>query len=166
MAHSAGFPRDKLFREISIHLDKFGAPVKILLAADGSIYTRHAVKYLIGNRAMFGAEPVVHLLNVRPPLPGRVARALARAMVNRYYREETEKALVGTKQVLDRERIAYKEVALVGDPGAAIASYAERGKFSLVIMGSHGQGALKGLVLGSVATKVLANCKVPVLIVR
>jgi nucleotide-binding universal stress UspA family protein len=140
--------------------------VKILLAADGSNYTRHAVKYLIRHRANFGVEPVVHLLNVRPPLPGRAARALSRATVDRYYREETRKALAMAKRVLDRERIAYREVGLVGDPGAAIASYAKRGKFSLVIMGSHGQGALKGLVLGSVASKVLANCKVPVLIVR
>ncbi|MGB7543909.1 MAG: universal stress protein [Burkholderiales bacterium] len=140
--------------------------MKILIAADGSNYTRHAVNYLIKNRAMFGAEPVIHLLNVRPPLPGRAAAALSRATVNRYYREETEKALALAKRMLDRERIAYKEMGLVGDPGAAIASYAKRGKFSLVIMGSHGQGALKGLVLGSVATKVLANCKAPVLIVR
>ena len=140
--------------------------MKILLAADGSIYTRHAVKFLIRNRAIFGTEPVVHLLNVRPPLPGRAARALSRAIVDRYYREETRKALALAKRVLDRARIAYKEVGLVGDPGTAIASYAKRGKFSLVIMGSHGQGALKSLVLGSVATKVLANCKAPVLIVR
>ena len=33
-------------------------------------------------------------------------------------------------------------------------------------MGSHGVGALKNLVLGSVATKVLATCAVPVLLVR
>jgi nucleotide-binding universal stress UspA family protein len=33
-------------------------------------------------------------------------------------------------------------------------------------MGSHGAGALKNLVLGSVATKVLAQCTVPVLLVR
>jgi nucleotide-binding universal stress UspA family protein len=33
-------------------------------------------------------------------------------------------------------------------------------------MGSHGRGALGNLVVGSVTTKVLASCKVPVLIVR
>jgi nucleotide-binding universal stress UspA family protein len=33
-------------------------------------------------------------------------------------------------------------------------------------MGSHGHGTLGNLILGSVATKVLANCEVPVLIVR
>ena len=33
-------------------------------------------------------------------------------------------------------------------------------------MGSHGHGALSSLVMGSVTTKVLAHCKVPVLLVR
>jgi nucleotide-binding universal stress UspA family protein len=36
----------------------------------------------------------------------------------------------------------------------------------MIVMGSHGHGALSGLVLGSVVTKVLAACKVPVLVVR
>jgi nucleotide-binding universal stress UspA family protein len=33
-------------------------------------------------------------------------------------------------------------------------------------MGSHGHGAVANLVLGSVATKVIAACKTPVLLVR
>jgi nucleotide-binding universal stress UspA family protein len=36
----------------------------------------------------------------------------------------------------------------------------------MVIMGSHGQGALSSLVLGSVARQVLANCNTPALIIR
>ena len=50
----------------------------------------------------------------------------------------------------------------------ALASYHEeqKGKFDMVVMGSHGRGAFSGLFLGSVARKVLAACKVPVLLVR
>ena len=33
-------------------------------------------------------------------------------------------------------------------------------------MGSRGHGALGGLVMGSVATRVLAHCQTPVLLVR
>jgi nucleotide-binding universal stress UspA family protein len=33
-------------------------------------------------------------------------------------------------------------------------------------MGSHGHGTLVNLVMGSVATKVLAQSKIPVLLVR
>ena len=38
--------------------------------------------------------------------------------------------------------------------------------YDLVILGSHGHGTLVNLVMGSVATQVLAHCKVPVLLVR
>ena len=36
----------------------------------------------------------------------------------------------------------------------------------MVIMGSHGHGLFGNIVPGSVATKVLAGCKVPVLVIR
>jgi nucleotide-binding universal stress UspA family protein len=36
----------------------------------------------------------------------------------------------------------------------------------MLVMGSHGHGAVANLVMGSAATQVLAHCKVPVLLVR
>ena len=36
----------------------------------------------------------------------------------------------------------------------------------MLVMGSHGHGSLGSLVLGSVASKVLAQCTTPVLLVR
>ncbi len=33
-------------------------------------------------------------------------------------------------------------------------------------MGTHGHGALGRLVMGSVSTQVLANCSVPVMLIR
>ena len=47
-----------------------------------------------------------------------------------------------------------------------IAKFADSGKFDLLMMGSHGNTAFGNLVMGSVATKVLAGCQVPVLLVR
>ena len=47
-----------------------------------------------------------------------------------------------------------------------VATLAENGKFDLIVMGSRGHGTLGNLVMGSVATKVLAGCDTPVLIVR
>ena len=53
-----------------------------------------------------------------------------------------------------------------GPVGSTIARFAEDGKFDLLIMGSHGHGTVVNLVMGSVATKVMAECKVPVLLMR
>jgi len=140
--------------------------LKILVAADGSKYTRHALDYLTRHRGMFGGDPEVHLVHVRPQLPGHAASALGRDVVDRYYREETGKALAGAKRRLEAAGMTYREVQLVGDPGEQVAAHAKTGKFDLVVVGSHGHGTLANLVLGSVANKVLAGCKVPTLIVR
>jgi nucleotide-binding universal stress UspA family protein len=54
----------------------------------------------------------------------------------------------------------------VGHAAEAIAEVAAAGKFDLIVMGSHGHSSVTNLVLGSVVTRVLAQAKVPVLIVR
>ena len=54
----------------------------------------------------------------------------------------------------------------MGPAGEAIAKEAVEGKYDLIIMGTHGHGALGKLVMGSVSTQVLANCDVPVMLIR
>ena len=140
--------------------------MKILLAADGSPYTKRAVDYLASHLRQLGREPEVHLMNVQRPLPGRAVSVSSASAVRRFYRDESRKALAPAARALARRRIGHKEVHAVGDPATAIARYASQGRFDLVMMGSHGHGALSSLVLGSVVQKVLARCKVPALIVR
>jgi nucleotide-binding universal stress UspA family protein len=54
----------------------------------------------------------------------------------------------------------------VGEPADEIVRRADAGAFDLIVMGTHGHTALANLVLGSVASKVLARSKVPVLFMR
>lgn len=140
--------------------------MKILLAADGSECTRRAVKYLVTHLKTFGDGPDVCLLHVQPPIPGRAASAVDRKVLESYYGDEHREALARAARTLKAEGVRHRLVGLVGDPGGTIAGYAARGRFDLIVLGSHGRGALGGLVLGSVVRKVLAGCKVPALIVR
>jgi nucleotide-binding universal stress UspA family protein len=57
-------------------------------------------------------------------------------------------------------------VGRFGAPADAVVALADKGGFDLIVMGSHGHGTLANLVLGSVATKVLASTRVPVLLIR
>lgn len=51
-------------------------------------------------------------------------------------------------------------------PADAIIAVVESDKADLIVIGSHGRGTVKQLLLGSVTTRVLAQCTVPVLVHR
>ena len=140
--------------------------MKILLAADGSKHTGRAVDYVIKHRERFGPSPGLVLIHVRMPVPGRAAAALGRSTLEKYYADETHKALAQARRKLDRAGLAYTVAGRLGDPGGEVAEFARKGRFDMFVMGSHGHGMLSSLVLGSCATKVLARCKVPVLLIR
>jgi nucleotide-binding universal stress UspA family protein len=103
---------------------------------------------------------------VQPPLPLRARKLVGKEAVASYQREEAEKVLGPVIQFLLRHGINAKSLTQVGHAGEMIAKTAESGKFDMVVLGSHGHSALGNLVMGSVATQVLALCKVPVLLVR
>lgn len=139
---------------------------KILVAADGSKHAQKAIAYLVKHREQFGSQPEIQLMHVRTPLPGRAASALGRKTVDKYYGEETRKELASAMRALDKAKLEYNVVPRVGDAAQEIANYATQGRFTLLVMGSHGHGRLAEMVLGSTVSKVLALCRTPVLIVR
>ncbi|PIT83579.1 universal stress protein [Limnohabitans sp. 15K] len=140
--------------------------MKILLAVDGSEFTKKMLAYLTTHEELFGAHNRYTLLNVNPQLPARARSAVGKDMLETYHREEAEKVLSPVTKFLVRHGIDAKTMAKVGHAGEIISKAAETGKFDMVVMGSHGHGTWGNLVMGSVATQVLANCKVPVLLVR
>lgn len=140
--------------------------MKILLAVDGSEYTKRMLAYLTTHEDLFGTHHRYTLLTVNPQLPPRARAAVGKEVVVTYQREEAEKVLSPVTKFLLRHGIDAKTVTKVGHAGETIAKMADSGKFDLVVMGSHGHGTLGNLVMGSVATQVLANCKAPVLLVR
>ena len=140
--------------------------MKILLAVDGSSYTKKMLAYLATHDNLFTPANDYAVFTVQPLLPPRARAAVGKDIVEKYYLEEAEKILAPVSKFLVRHGIDAKSSWKVGHVGETIASFAVNGKFDMVMMGSHGHGTLVNLVMGSVATQVLANCKVPVLLVR
>ncbi len=140
--------------------------MKILLAVDGSQYTKKMLAYLTTHVEMFSGDIEFTALTVQGPLPPRARAAVGKEVVDAYYAEEATKVLEPVIKVLTRHNLNVKSASTVGHAGETIAKTAESGKFDLIVMGSRGHGALGSLVMGSVATKVLASCHVPVLLVR
>ena len=140
--------------------------MKILLAVDGSPTTKKMLAYLSTHNEVFGTGHSYTVYHVQSPLPPRARAAVGSEMANAYYSDESERVTAPVVKFLGRHGITPTVAHKVGAPGELIAKAATTGQFDLLIMGSHGHGALGNLVMGSVATKVLANCKVPVLLVR
>jgi nucleotide-binding universal stress UspA family protein len=139
--------------------------MKILLAVDGSKYSRRAVDYLAGH-AWLGDRDGLTVFTVVQALSQRAIAIAGGALTHGYYADEAECAFGPVREALDdpKRTVAYDWTT--GQPGEEIARKAQDEEFDLVVMGSHGQTALANIVLGSVATQVLARCKVPVLLIR
>ena len=140
--------------------------MKILVAVDGSDYTKHMLAYLAAHDEWLGEAHQYTLLHVAPAVPPRAAAVLDKAVLQGHYAEESEKVFKPIRAFFGKQKLNADFVAKVGPAADTIATAATKGKFDLLMMGSHGHGLLGNLVLGSVTTKVMANCDVPVLIVR
>ncbi len=140
--------------------------MKILLAVDGSPFSKKMLAYLTTHESLFNKANEYTIFTAQPALPPRARAAVGKDIVENYYAEECEKVLAPIAKFLLRHGIDAKSVWKVGPAGESIANTAEKDAFDLVVMGSHGHGVLANLVMGSVATQVLAHCKVPVMLIR
>lgn len=141
--------------------------MKVLLATDGSKYALEAIEAFVSRLAWFREAPAIDLVHVHPPIPvGRAVAWAGKEAVERYYSEEAAAALKPAEDLLARREVAFKTVKLVGEPGHEIVRHAETAGCDLIVVGTRGHGAVANLVMGSVATKVLAAARVPVMVIR
>jgi nucleotide-binding universal stress UspA family protein len=140
--------------------------MKILIAVDGSPYSRAATRYVARHKDSFAAPLEITLLHVRPPIPyPRVAAVTGQEAIDKYQREESLAALAVAEKELAKAGIEFKSSWRVGELTEVVGSAARDHGIDLVVMGSHGHGALAGLALGSAATKLIATLTVPVLVI-
>jgi nucleotide-binding universal stress UspA family protein len=140
--------------------------MKILIAADGSSYTKRMLAYLAAHDEWLGGHHEYVVLNAIPAVPARAAAALAKEVLAAYYDDEAEKVFKPIRTFFKRQSMNAQFISKVGHAAEVIGKTAKAGKFDLLVMGSRGHGTLASLFLGSVATKVLAQCETPVLLVR
>jgi nucleotide-binding universal stress UspA family protein len=137
--------------------------MKILIAADGSEFSRTAARYVATQAGLLKDRPEVRILHVHAALP--VTKSISKKSLDDYYREESLRALAVAEKELDKSKTPYTSTWCTGDAAEQIARYARDEGIYLIVTGSHGLGALGRLAMGSVSTKLVALTKVPVLII-
>ncbi|MFN8061944.1 MAG: universal stress protein [Vicinamibacterales bacterium] len=139
----------------------------VLVPTDFSEPSAVALKYGLALAEAFGAR--LHLLHaVEDPFTYPWA---AEAYVNPdeiVARHRQEASAEMRKLVTDEQRTKY-DVQFVVDiarPFLSVVDYAKKHDVDLIVMGTHGRGAIAHLLIGSVAENVVRKAPCPVLTVR
>ncbi len=140
--------------------------MKILVPVDGSSLALQAVRQamqllqegLSGSLVLLNVqEPATLYEMVTAPQPEVLAQVSAGAGIDLL---ESAEALVMAAGV------AYEREVASGDPARMVIEVAERFGCGLIVMGSHGEGALRHALLGSVSQEVLQASTLPVMYVK
>lgn len=136
---------------------------RILVPTDFSEHSDKAIRYGAELASKFGAElHLIHTIESTPIMYGEGA----------YFPPETEAEIEASarKQLeaveVPAEGVTVKREVVPGHPFVEIIRYAREHDIGLIVIGTHGRGAIAHMLLGSVAEKVVRKAPCPVLTVR
>lgn len=137
---------------------------KILVPTDFSEHSHKAILYGRELASQFGAE--LHLLHVFEPVPIAYSEgAVFTPDTEAQLLEEGKKALDDLEVAGAEGLTIYRDIRS-GHPIVEIIRYARETDTDLIVVGTHGRGAIAHMLLGSVAEKVVRKAPCPVLAVR
>lgn len=134
----------------------------ILFPVDFSERSRAAAPFVLSMAQRYSASVVVlHAIQPPPPIYGGM---------NTIYPETVDYTDIRKDLEIRLQQFAADElpkvestcVVDIGDAAAVITQYAETNQMSLIAMPTHGYGAFRRALLGSVTAKVLHDSKIPV----
>jgi nucleotide-binding universal stress UspA family protein len=135
---------------------------RLLVPIDGSPHSLRALDLVIEKAT---SDPTVRLviLNVQTPMPPSLF--ITPSTIAEHHASAGREALAKAVRKLQRRRIKAETLIAIGEPGETIARIARQKHCGEIVLGSRGLGGLKGLILGSVTTKVIHAARVPITVV-
>jgi nucleotide-binding universal stress UspA family protein len=142
---------------------------KVLVATDFSEASDAALRYGRALARSFGASlEVLHVVeDLFAHAWGAETYAASAPELQAAMERQAEQQLMRVVTDEDRRQLRAKPVLLAGRSAFhEIVKYAERERVDLIVLGTHGRGAIAHLLLGSVAENVVRRAPCPVLTVR
>lgn len=139
---------------------------KILVPTDASEYSRRALKAAIELAQSIQAEVVLLHVSYTPQAYWGYTISYGITVTQEQIDQNGELALEATLMGIDLAEVVINKRVESGHPVTVILEQIKKENIDLVIMGSHGYGAITGSVLGSVSQRVLQRVSCPVLIIK
>ena len=136
---------------------------RILVPMDGSKHAVRALEFVAG-RARRGEQVLIDLLYVQPD--AMPTEYITQQMIDRWQKKELQDAFADPRIEEIRLRLKGKVHVQTGDAAEKIVKFARKKHCREIVMGTRGFGRLKGLLMGSIATKVVQLANVPVTLVK
>ncbi len=140
--------------------------LKMLLPVDGSTACNQAVAQFIQLLGWYKEMPEIHLLNVQFPFHGDISLFVDQENIKQYQQQEGMKDLKQARDLLDKAGIAYQYHVTEGDAAKMIVQFATENQCDQIVIGPRGLGTVQGLLLGSVASKLIQLSPIPVLLIK
>ena len=131
----------------------------ILLATDFSDASENALRAAVAIARCHGSK--IYLLHVILPKSDYLIAELPRSRLRRKIQQDM-KTLAGRSEL---QEIAHETVLRVGTVWSVLSAVIHEQNIDLVVLGTHGRGGIKKLVLGSVAEEVVRKASCPVITV-
>lgn len=137
---------------------------RILLAVDGSEHSYHAAR-VAADLARAMKSEILRIIVSYDRIPAYLGEPNLQHVIDARVSEAQAIVDKAVEAVGDIPAEIHTEL-IEGDPAESIIDVAATRNSSVIVMGSRGLGALKGLVLGSTSQKVVSHAPCPVLVVR
>lgn len=138
---------------------------KILIATDGSEYTKNAVDYGIDIAKSTGAK-LFAIYVIDTAAFASIPMDAAWESMYELLKQEGDLAIKYVAERAQAEGLEVEGNLIEGHPADEIIRYSETNSISIIVMGTLGKSGLDRFLLGSVAEKIVRNSKIPVLVVR
>ncbi len=142
--------------------------LKVLLPVDGSPSALRATQKLIETLNWYRDTPDIDLVAVHLPVPRvpNMGAFVSKDMIEKYYDDECKEMLAPSRKLLDAAGASYTVHELAGPIAESIIEQAKQSGSNLIYMGTRGMSPLANVAMGSIATRVVHLCHIPVVLIH
>lgn len=148
---------------------------KILVTTDGSTRAEKAAEFGISlAKACDASINIISVVDAGSPRsaldidPDEIREIMEQQDIDQLEMEKKKPELVFVSRVTKmaaEEGIGARCEVKIGNPSEEIIDYAKETSADIIVMGSHGRTAIANALMGNIATRVLHNGNIPVLII-